>query len=243
VATNALAQTSRWLRLIPSRTPGKRRLARALLEHRLPTGEIRVTDRLGLSYRVPDLREQIAFSLLVDGMYRRDVLEVVLELLPERGTFVDVGANVGVFALPAACRVGQGGHVVALEPSASLSQHLRTNAAINGLSNVTTVNEALAQLDRPRLDQLLVDANIRHVDVMRIDVAGLEHTVVRSAMTLIARAQPPVFVLELRGHSATQPFLMEQGYTLWELGAYRRRRPPLTSPVTRGAATLIAKRI
>ncbi len=97
-----------------------------------------MTDRLGLSYRVPDLHEPVAFSLLVDGVYQRDVLEVVLDLLPEGGTFVDVGANVGAFALPAACRLGQHGRVFALEPSAVLFQCLRANAAMNGLANVTT---------------------------------------------------------------------------------------------------------
>ena len=243
VATTGIGQTSGWLRLLPSRTPGKRRLARTLLEHRLPKGEARVTDRLGLSYRVPDLREPVAFSLLVDGIYRRDVLEVVLELLPESGTFVDVGANVGAFALPAACRVGQHGRVVALEPSAPVFQCLRANAAMNGLSNISTIEAAIDEVDQPRLDQLLIDANIRHVDVIRIDAVGLEARVVESAMTLIVRPEPPVFVFESTGHDDAQRFLMEQDYTLWQLSAYRRRRPPLTAPVTTGTTTIIAKRV
>ena len=87
VTRGAIGQTSQWLRLIPSRTPGKGRLARTLLKHRLPEGENRVTDRLGLSYRVPNLHEPAAFSLLVDGIHQPDVLEVVLDLLPEGGTF------------------------------------------------------------------------------------------------------------------------------------------------------------
>jgi precorrin-6B methylase 2 len=243
VTTNDIGHTSRWLRLIPTRTPGKRRLARTLLEHRIPQGEQRVTDRLGLSYRVPNLNEPAAFSLLVDGVYQRDVLEVMLELLPEGGTFVDVGANVGAFALPAACRVGQHGHVFALEPSARLFQCLRANAAVNGLANVTPINVVVDDLNRARLDQLLLDGNVRHVDLMRIDDAGLADKVVESAMTLIARPEPPVFVFESIGRGDVQQNLMARGYTLWQLGAYRRRRPPLTAPVTTGATTIVAKRI
>ncbi len=166
MTTNDIGRTSRWLRLIPTRTPGKRRLARTLLEHGSRRARA-VTDGLGLSYRVPNLNEPAAFSLLVDGVYRRDVLEVVLELLPEGGTFVDVGANVGAFALPAACRVGQHGRVFALEPSAVLFQCLRANAAVNGLANVTPINVVVDDLNRARLDQLLLDGNVRHVDVMK----------------------------------------------------------------------------
>jgi precorrin-6B methylase 2 len=246
VTTNDIGQASRWLRLIPARTPGKRRLARTLLEHRIPQGEQRVTDRLGLSYRVPNLNEPAAFSLLVDGVYQRDVLEVVLDLLPEGGTFVDVGANVGAFALPAACRVGQHGRVFALEPSARLFQCLRANAAVNGLANVTPINAVVDDLNRARLDQLLLDGNVRHVDVMRIDTVGPEDKagkVVESAMTLIARPEPPVFVFESTGRGDAQRTLIALGYTLWQLSAYRRRRPPLTAPVTTGATTIIAKRI
>jgi len=243
VTTNDIGQTSRWLRLIPTRTPGKRRLAQTLLEHRLPQGESRVTDRLGLSYRVPDLHEPAAFSLLVDGVYQRDVLEVVLELLPEDGTFVDVGANVGAFALPAACRVGQGGRVFALEPSGPLFQCLRANAAVNGLANVTAVNAAVDDVDRAWLDQLLIDGNVRHVDVMRIADGGAELNFAASAATLIARPEPPVFVFESTGQGDAQQILIAAGYTLWQLSAYRRRRPPLTAPMTTGATTIIAKRI
>lgn len=43
-------------------------------------------------------------------------LALVEALLPERGRFVDCGANVGVFTLAAAFRVGPEGHVIAFEP-------------------------------------------------------------------------------------------------------------------------------
>ncbi len=141
-----------------------------------------------------------------------------------------LGANVGAFALPAACRVGQHGRVVALEPSASLFQCLRANAAMNGLSNVSTIEAAIDAVDRLRLDQLLIDANIRHVDVMRIDAVGLEAKVVESAMTLIGRPEPPVFVFESIGHDHAQQFLMEQGYTLWQLSGI-----PSAPPAPHGA--------
>lgn len=223
--------------------PGKGRLARALLDSRLPTGGHRVTDRLGLSYRVADLRDPVAFALLVDGAYRRELLEVVLDLLPERGTYVDVGAGIGAFALPATCRVGQNGRVLAIESSPPIFECLRANAAHNGLANLTTIHASIGSLERAALDQFLIDANVRHVDVMRIGVAGAERHVLESAMTLIERATPPAFVFESTPTGDASQFLMDQGYTLWPLAAYRRRRPPLVGPMTTNATTLIAKRV
>ncbi len=66
---------------------------------------------------------------------------------------------------------------------------------------------------------------------MRIDAVGLEDKadkVVESAMTLIARPEPPVFVFESTGRGDVQQILIALGYTLWKLSAYRRRRAPLT---------------
>ena len=210
---------------MPAGTPGKTRLARRLLG-RLPGGEHRVTDRLGLSYRVPDLREPVAFHLLIDGVYERDVLSLVLDLLPMGGTFVDVGANVGAFALPAACRVGPSGRVLAFEASPAVFPCLRANAAVNGLTNVTAVHTAVCDMDGEvsfypapsdhfgmgalapqfdatpvtvpgmRLDHLLAAEMIRHVDVLKIDVEGFEQKVLEGAPTLLARTEPPVVVFE-----------------------------------------------
>ncbi len=49
--------------------------------------------------------------------------------------FYDVGANIGLFALIAAHRVGAGGRVVAFEPHAATVDALLRNVALNGLGN------------------------------------------------------------------------------------------------------------
>ena len=202
-----------------------------------------MTDRLGLSYRVPDLHDPVAFDLLVNGVHEPEVLAVLMELLPERGVFLDVGAGLGAFALPAACRVGQDGRVVALESSPPLFECLRANAAVNGLSNVTTAQSGFSALDRRQLDELLIDANVRHVDVVKIDVKGREHKILEATRTLLTRPQPPAFIFKSAARADAQRLLMEWGYTLWSVTGYRRRRAPLTAPLTTGDPTIVAKRI
>jgi hypothetical protein len=78
---------------------------------------------------------------------------------------------------------------------------------------------------------------------MRIDAGGPAGRILESAMTLINRSKPPVLVFACTGDIDAQRFLMEQGYTLWRLTGYRRRRAPLTAPVATDGATIVAKRV
>jgi FkbM family methyltransferase len=58
--------------------------------------------------------------------------------------FFDIGANLGLFTLTAARRVGPTGRVYAFEPSQREAQHLRHNIELNGLTNVTIVTQAVS---------------------------------------------------------------------------------------------------
>src|SRR5215510_12901685 len=58
--------------------------------------------------------------------------------------FVDVGANIGLFTLIAASRVGPAGRVVAFEPTGVTYTRLIYNARLNGFSKASCVNAALS---------------------------------------------------------------------------------------------------
>jgi FkbM family methyltransferase len=51
-------------------------------------------------------------------------------------TFVDAGANVGLYSVVAGHRVGPAGRVLAFEPQAHLAPLFRENLQLNGLANV-----------------------------------------------------------------------------------------------------------
>ena len=61
----------------------------------------------------------------------------------KRGTFIDVGAHVGFFALSAACQLGDQGRVIAIEPHPMRCAMLRSNIAANQLNNVDVVEAAV----------------------------------------------------------------------------------------------------
>jgi len=91
----------RILRWIPPGTPGKARLAAFFMKRGFKRSLLRIEDRLGFRYEIPDAREPIAFYLAADGVYEPKTLALILDRLQPGGVFVDIGANIGVFALPA----------------------------------------------------------------------------------------------------------------------------------------------
>jgi FkbM family methyltransferase len=67
--------------------------------------------------------------------------------LRPRDIFVDVGANIGLFTLIAASRIGQHGSVIAFEPTAVTHARLIDNVRLNQLTNVKCVKSALSDQD------------------------------------------------------------------------------------------------
>lgn len=79
---------------------------------------------------------------LSKGNYCREVLGAILSHLPESGTFVDVGANIGYVTLQVSKHVGPNGRVVAIEPDPQTALVLRKNVANNSAANVTVIEVA-----------------------------------------------------------------------------------------------------
>jgi FkbM family methyltransferase len=72
-----------------------------------------------------------------------DALRMSTETLRPGDTFVDVGANFGLFSAVAATKVGPGGRVIAIEPHPELIRRLKFNIAANGFNQVTVVESAV----------------------------------------------------------------------------------------------------
>jgi FkbM family methyltransferase len=68
--------------------------------------------------------------------------ELLAPFLGDGAVFVDIGANVGTYALWAARRVGPAGLVIALEPHPRTFIKLEFNRAANGAENVRCLNVA-----------------------------------------------------------------------------------------------------
>ena len=63
-----------------------------------------------------DPYDAVTGVILSQGTWEPATLQVLEEHMPPGGTFIDVGAHVGWYSLNAVQRVGQSGHVIAVEP-------------------------------------------------------------------------------------------------------------------------------
>jgi len=204
--------------------PGKLRVAKGLLGNLEGPGS--VTDRFGFTYEVPDLREPIGFHLLVNGSYEPQVQDLIGRTLRPGGVFVDVGANIGTFTIPAADHVGPSGKVVAIEASPNVFGVLQKNVALNNIGNVKLICAAAGSSnDEARfypaptdhfgmgsrapqfnatpisvpcvtLDSLVREFGLPSVDLIKIDVEGFELDVLKGAIELLGRERPPPVIFE-----------------------------------------------
>lgn len=77
-----------------------------------------------------------------ETVIRRDYLQGGVELKPGQ-TVIDIGANIGGFALVAAQAVGDSGRVIAVEPERHTFDRLERNIAHNGFEQVTALKLAV----------------------------------------------------------------------------------------------------
>jgi FkbM family methyltransferase len=100
-------------------------------------------------------REDVALvAHLAEGRIPEPGTLKVLERLVDAGsTFVDVGANVGIYTLFAACRVGPTGRVISIEPIPRLAALLRRMVQMNGIT------------DRVEIDELAIGSRVSSVEL------------------------------------------------------------------------------
>ncbi len=146
--------SKRWQLLfhaLPNRMPGKGRLARLLLGQKITAENVEIFDCFGNTYRVPNLAEPIAFWLFVNGIYEESTWIFLKENLCQGGVFLDIGANIGAFSIPAAGLVGKKGLVVSVEGSPVIASYLKHNIAKNLLSNVQLIESIVSAEENQKL--------------------------------------------------------------------------------------------
>jgi len=169
-----------------------------------------------------------------------DVEEFIRSRLAEGSVFVDVGANVGYYALLASKLVGPSGRVHAVEPVPSTAVILRANVRLNSCGNVR-VHEVAAWSARGRVmlnipvssyglasatrgrssGAVTVTARAAPldevmsgegaVDLVKIDVEGAELEVVRGARSTLRKTQYVVLELSHRAREVLKE-LREAGF-------------------------------
>jgi FkbM family methyltransferase len=87
---------------------------------------------------------EISRSVFVTGYYEPNEFFLLAQVFRPGMVFVDVGANMGLYTIFAARKIGDRGTVLAIEPSTREYGRLLKNVQANSLSNVRMVRKAVS---------------------------------------------------------------------------------------------------
>jgi FkbM family methyltransferase len=158
----------------------------------------------GASFRFYHQASATERGALLNPDYNIEELDFLRAHVPAGGTFVDVGANVGTYAMVLARHVGARGKVIAIEPHPVTFARLSFNNGASGYTQTKLVaaaagpsdGELLIETDGDnlgashivtgaataqaikvpslRLQRILDDAGVTNVDALKIDIEGFE---------------------------------------------------------------------
>jgi FkbM family methyltransferase len=123
---------------------GKWRIAEYLRRELAKTpfhGIVEVTGGIAMDLATSDFLQR---EIFIAGDFEPDVRRGIQRILKPGDVFLDIGANVGFFALQAAKAVGPGGKVHAFEPAPKAHDAFKRNLQLNGITNVTSYAVALS---------------------------------------------------------------------------------------------------
>lgn len=156
-------------------------------------------------------------------------MKFVKKIIRNQDVVIDVGSNLGSYALIAASSIGEG-HVYALEPSRRVYKDLVVNIKLNGFEkNISTFNIAAADgqalvgfTDSPRpelshvsynikggnrkvkatsLDKFVDFHAVKKIRLLKIDVEGYEYKVLKGASGILRRGAVDYLLIELNQDS------------------------------------------
>jgi FkbM family methyltransferase len=173
----------------------------------------------------PEDRDFISPAIGVDGLYEPEETELLRKIVRKGAVVVDVGANIGWYTLLSAHLAGKTGKIVAFEPEPSSFSLLKQSVKRNGFDNVFLFNNCVSNIEGERklwlskgnlgrhsivssagteaidveavtLDICLSKLEIQIVDLLKIDVEGVEPEVLEGALNYLLSSKIKNIFLE-----------------------------------------------
>ena len=178
-----------------------------------------------------------AYDYYYLGFYEVGALNFFKSILKEGDIFIDVGANIGLMSFFCSGLVGEGGKILAVEPTERFFDDLQNGIQKNNFKNIiplkiglgsvvgkvpiyhNSVCPSLIQTDSAdpseiieihALDSVIEGHTISKVKLIKIDVEGFELEVVKGGQKLFGSINAPIICIE---YVKNQQMITENGMT------------------------------
>jgi len=174
----------------------------------------------GASFRFYHQASATERGALFNPDYNRDELDFLRAHLPTGGVFVDVGANVGTYALPLAQAVGANGKVIAIEPHPVTYARLAFNCAASRLAQVMLVAAAAGSAD----GELLIETDGDNLGASHVVTSGASANAIKVASRTLQHiladggaSKVDALKIDVEGYedSVLTPFFKQAPHALW----------------------------
>lgn len=179
------------------------------------------------------------------GEFSEGEIELFRQIIRPGQLVLDIGANIGAHTLYFSQAVGEQGMVLAFEPQRIVFQTLCANLALNAVTNVHTHQLALgpqagsvsippidynkvgnfggismnnSQASGEKVPMATLDSfNLAHCHLIKIDVEGMEKTVLQGAQETIKKHRPILYVENDRKDKSADliRFIHSLGYQMY----------------------------
>lgn len=200
----------------------------------------------------------ITDQILEFGAHTRNEIAFLTSVVRRGDAVIDLGAHIGTFTVPLAAAVGSDGRVIAVEAHRTTYNLLETNVGLNGRSEwvsclnvaVGARNQRLGSMTVPArntgaafyssgdqnevwsLSDIMSAASITQLDVLKVDIEGLEFAVLRDSVELLRKFRPVIyFEMSARGlarngidPSEVEDLLRSLGYSMYRNVGERNSR-------------------
>lgn len=153
------------------------------------------------------------------GTYEADKQALFAQTVTPGSVVFDIGAHAGYYSLLASVLAGPKGRVFAFEPMPNNVANLREHLRLNGATNVTVIEKAVAdtagvaaftargsnfqghllpqgelQVEIVSLDELIEQGQLPLPDFVKMDIEGAEVRALNGARKLLAKRHPTIFL-------------------------------------------------
>ena len=153
------------------------------------------------------------------GTYEADKQALFARTVTPGSVVFDIGAHAGFYTLLASALTGPAGRVFAFEPMPGNVARLREHLRLNGVTNVTVIERAVAdaagvatftacgsnfqghllpggelKVETVSLDELVGQGKLPMPDFMKMDIEGAEVRALNGARKLLAQRHPTIFL-------------------------------------------------